>query len=96
MIDEDGHLLFSFYGNNQGQPLETAMTVLKSLYQQLPEEVFIGKAAVTGYGEQLIKNALKVDIGEVETIPLQSSQPFSARCGFYFGYRRTRYESDDH
>ncbi|MCD4924554.1 2-hydroxyglutaryl-CoA dehydratase, partial [Enterococcus faecalis] len=68
LIDEDGHLLFSFYGNNQGQPLETAMTVLKSLYQQLPEEVFIGKAAVTGYGEQLIKNALKVDIGEVETM----------------------------
>ena len=68
MIDEDGHLLFSFYGNNQGQPLETTMTVLKSLYQQLPEEVFIGKAAVTGYGEQLIKNALKVDIGEVETM----------------------------
>ena len=68
LIDEDGHLLFSFYGNNQGQPLETTMTVLKSLYQQLPEEVFIGKAAVTGYGEQLIKNALKVDIGEVETM----------------------------
>ncbi|MGC3809611.1 hypothetical protein ACPTF2_14930, partial [Enterococcus faecalis] len=51
-----------------GQPLETAMTVLKSLYQQQPEEVFIGKAAVTGYGEQQIKNALKVDIGEVETM----------------------------
>ena len=27
-----------------------------------------GKAAVTGYGEQLIKNALKIDIGEVETM----------------------------
>ena len=32
-----------FYGNNQGQPLETAMTVLKSLYQQLPEEVLSEK-----------------------------------------------------
>lgn len=68
LIDEEGNLLFSFYGNNQGQPLETTMNVLKDLYQQLPEDVFIGKAAVTGYGEHLIKNALKVDIGEVETM----------------------------
>lgn len=68
LIDEDGNLLFSFYGNNQGQPLETTMNVLKDLYQQLPKDVFIGKSAVTGYGEHLIKNALKVDIGEVETM----------------------------
>lgn len=68
LIDEEGNLLFSFYGNNQGQPLETTMSVLKELYQKLPEDVFIGKSAVTGYGEHLIKNALKVDIGEVETM----------------------------
>ena len=68
LIDEEGQLLFSFYGNNQGQPLETTITVLKDLYSQLPEDVFIGKSAVTGYGEYLIKNALKVDIGEVETM----------------------------
>ncbi|EOL46484.1 2-hydroxyacyl-CoA dehydratase [Enterococcus caccae] len=68
LIDEEGKLLFSFYGNNQGQPLETTMRVLKELYKQLPKDVFIGKSAVTGYGEHLIKNALKVDIGEVETM----------------------------
>lgn len=68
LIDEEGNLLFSFYGNNQGQPLETTMKVLKELYQQLPKDVFVGKSAVTGYGEHLIKNALKVDIGEVETM----------------------------
>lgn len=68
LIDDNGNLMYSFYGNNQGQPLETTMKVLKDLYTKLPENVFIGKAAVTGYGEQLIKNALKVDIGEVETM----------------------------
>ncbi|MDY6441478.1 acyl-CoA dehydratase activase-related protein [Enterococcus avium] len=68
LIDDSGNFMYSFYGNNQGQPLETTMTVLKDLYRKLPENVFIGKAAVTGYGEQLIKNALKVDIGEVETM----------------------------
>ncbi len=44
------------------------MRVLQEMYQQMPPAVFIGKAAVTGYGEQLIKNALKIDIGEVETM----------------------------
>lgn len=68
LIDEEGAILFSFYGNNQGQPLETTIEVLKDLYSQMPEDVFIGKAAITGYGEHLIKHALKVDIGEVETM----------------------------
>lgn len=68
LIDEVGRILYSFYGNNEGQPLETTMRVLQEMYQQMPPTVFIGKAAITGYGEQLIKNALKVDIGEVETM----------------------------
>ena len=68
LIDEVGRILYSFYGNNEGQPLETTMRVLQEMYQQMPPAVFIGKAAVTGYGEQLIKNALKIDIGEVETM----------------------------
>ena len=34
----------------------------------LPKGCHIQKAGVTGYGESLIKAALKVDIGEVETI----------------------------
>ena len=68
LIDEVGRILYSFYGNNEGQPLETTMRVLQEMYQEMPETVFIGKAAITGYGEHLIKNALKVDIGEVETM----------------------------
>lgn len=68
LVDDAGRILFSFYGNNEGQPLETTIAVLTDLYKQMPADVFIGKAAVTGYGEHLIKNALKVDIGEVETM----------------------------
>lgn len=68
LISEDGDILFQHYGNNQGQPLETTIAVLQRLYQQMPEAVFIGKAAVTGYGEQLLQSALHVDIGEVETM----------------------------
>ncbi|MGY3777199.1 2-hydroxyacyl-CoA dehydratase [Isobaculum melis] len=68
LTNQKGELLFTFYGNNEGQPLEMTMEVLKDLYKKLPEDVFIGKAAITGYGEHLIKNALKIDIGEVETV----------------------------
>jgi predicted CoA-substrate-specific enzyme activase len=68
LTDDAGRIMYQFYGNNQGEPLETVRKVLKDLYKKLPEGVTIGKAAVTGYGEHLIKNALKVDIGEVETM----------------------------
>lgn len=68
LTDDAGRIMYQFYGNNQGEPLETVRNVLKDLYKKLPEGVTIGKAAVTGYGEHLIKNALKVDIGEVETM----------------------------
>ena len=34
----------------------------------MPEEVEIVNSTVTGYGEALIKAALKVDIGEIETV----------------------------
>ena len=68
LIDEQGALLYSWYGSNEGQPLETTIAILTELYQQLPTAVTIAKAAVTGYGEHLIKHALKVDIGEVETM----------------------------
>lgn len=68
LIDEEGNILFSHYGNNQGQPLETTMEVLKELHTLMPADVFIARSAVTGYGEHLIKNALKIDIGEVETM----------------------------
>ena len=97
LINEDGDILFSFYGNNEGQPLETTMAVLKDLYEQLPEDVYIGKAAATGYGEALIKNALKVDIGEVETMAhYKAANFFQPGVDFIFRYRRTRHESYDY
>ncbi|GMA08967.1 2-hydroxyglutaryl-CoA dehydratase [Tetragenococcus halophilus subsp. flandriensis] len=68
LIDDKGSILYSFYGNNEGEPLQKTIDVLTKLYQCMPADVFIGKACVTGYGEKLIKNALKIDIGEVETM----------------------------
>lgn len=68
LTDPKEAILFQHYGNNQGQPLENVISILKELYLQLPEDAFIARSCVTGYGENLIKAALHVDYGEVETV----------------------------
>lgn len=68
LIDKDANLLYSFYTNNHGSPIRSAVGILKDLYSKLPEGAFIANSAVTGYGEGLIKAGLRVDLGEVETI----------------------------
>jgi len=68
LIDEEGNLLYSFYGNNNGSPLKSALHILRDLYSRMPEGAIIANAAVTGYGEGLLKAALHIDVGEVETI----------------------------
>lgn len=68
LIDKDGNLLYSHYSSNQGSPLNSAVAALGDLYKNLSKDAYIAKAAVTGYGEQLLKNALNIDIGEVETV----------------------------
>ena len=68
LVGMDGELLYDYYGSNEGSPLDQSVKIVEDIYGKLPEGVFIGKSAVTGYGEGLIKTALKVDIGEIETI----------------------------
>ena len=68
LVGEDGTLLYSFYHNNDGDPLGTTITAIKEIYSQLPEGVEIVHSCSTGYGEALIKAALLLDEGEVETV----------------------------
>jgi len=68
LISDKGELLYSFYAGNEGSPLKMVMTALKHIYSILPEGVTIKKSCVTGYGEALIKEALMVDLGEIETV----------------------------
>lgn len=68
LIDNDANLLFSCYANNDGSPLEGAVRMLRAVYNELPEGAAIARAAVTGYGENLIKAAFSCDLGEVETV----------------------------
>ncbi|WP_188398887.1 2-hydroxyacyl-CoA dehydratase [Sporomusa sp. GT1] len=83
LIGEDGSLLYSYYTSNRGNPLETVIAALKAMYQQLNSHTRIACGTVTGYGEQFIKAALQVDIGEVETVAhLKAAQYFSPDVTF--------------
>ncbi len=68
LVGEDGSLLYSFYHNNNGSTLHITLEALKDLYAQLPEKAHIVRSCSTGYGEALVKAALMLDEGEVETI----------------------------
>lgn len=68
LVGEDGSLLYSFYSSNNGSPLATAILSLKEIYEQLPAGANIIHSCSTGYGEALLKAALMLDDGEVETV----------------------------
>ncbi|MEW6624946.1 MAG: acyl-CoA dehydratase activase-related protein [Bacillota bacterium] len=68
LIDENGYLVYSYYGSNGGSPLKSTITALENLYKKLPSKAFIGSSVVTGYGEALLKVALQIDHGEIETV----------------------------
>ena len=69
LVGEDGSLLYRFYSNNNGSPLATAIRAMQEIHDQLPEKAQIAYSCSTGYGEALLKSALMLDEGEVETIP---------------------------
>lgn len=68
LVGEDGTLLYRFYDNNNGSPLATAIRAVTEIKEQLPETAHIAFSCSTGYGEALLKAALMLDEGEVETI----------------------------
>lgn len=68
LIDEDNNILYTYYGNNKGKPLDLTIDILKEIYQKLPEGQKITYSTVTGYGEEFIQAALNIDEGEVETM----------------------------
>ncbi|MCL2048663.1 MAG: 2-hydroxyacyl-CoA dehydratase [Defluviitaleaceae bacterium] len=68
LIGKDGEVLHTFYENNEGNPLASARRALLEIYEKLPAAAKIKYSCVTGYGEGLLKAALGVDMGEVETV----------------------------
>ena len=68
LVAEDGSLLYSFYAGNEGNPLGVVTKSLNEMYDLMPEDVIIRNSCVTGYGEGLLKEALMIDLGYIETV----------------------------
>ena len=68
LIGKDGELLYSFYSGNEGSPIKTAMRAMAELGARLGKDARIAYSCSTGYGENLLKSAFNLDVGEVETI----------------------------
>ena len=76
VIGDDGSLLYSFYSSNNGSPLKTALKAMKDIYSKMPEGTRIVRSCSTGYGEALLKSALLLDEGEVETVAHYTAAAF--------------------
>ncbi len=67
VLNEKGELLYSKYLPSKGNPVEIIKAFLEEIYSANPN-INIVSSAVTGYGEDIVKNAFNVDYGIVETI----------------------------
>ncbi len=67
-ITPDFKILWSHYQSNNGQPLDIVVNKLKEFIKLGCGRIKIAGSAVTGYGEDLIKSAIKADFGIVETV----------------------------
>jgi len=68
LIAENGGILYSYYSSNKGDPVAIVRSQLEAIYSRFGGRVTIRAGAVTGYGEELIKNAFGLDLGLVETM----------------------------
>ena len=67
LSSEDDKLLYTYYTSNLGDPMGVVKKQLKEILDLCGDQIKIKGAAVTGYGEDLIKNAFGADFGIVET-----------------------------
>jgi len=68
LLSSNKEILYSYYSSNRGNPVEIIKEQLLTIYGACGDRINICGSAVTGYGEELIRNAFGVDLGLVETI----------------------------
>jgi predicted CoA-substrate-specific enzyme activase len=79
VIGKNNELLFQYYKNNDGKPIEAVKNGLlqfKKVLEKKKKEILIAKTAVTGYGEDLIKASFSIDLSLVETIAHYNAAKF--------------------
>ena len=69
LISPEGGILYEKYISNRGNAVPIVREAIQEIYRQIAgKPITIAGAGVTGYGEELIKNAFHLDFGLVETV----------------------------
>ncbi len=66
-ITERDELLFTRYASGGGNPITVIKGFLEEFYAEFPKATVLS-SAVTGYGEEMMKEAFHLDFGIVETV----------------------------
>lgn len=67
LLDDKHQILYEHYQSNLGHPVTVIKEQLLKIYETNPD-IQIVSSAVTGYGEDLIKEGFQIDHGLVETV----------------------------
>ncbi|SJZ90773.1 acyl-CoA dehydratase activase-related protein [Anaerorhabdus furcosa] len=82
VLDEEENILLSSYQSNEGSPVGIVKNFLEQFYVEYPHAT-IKSSAVTGYGEEMLRNALSLDFGIVETIAhFKAAKKFNPQVDF--------------
>ncbi|MGI6030517.1 MAG: acyl-CoA dehydratase activase [Eubacteriales bacterium] len=68
LVNDEGEILYQYYGPNKGNPVVVIREQLTHIWKICGDHISIKASVVTGYGEELIKNAFDTDAGIVETM----------------------------
>ncbi len=83
LLSSENELLYTYYDSNRGNPVEIIRQQLTEIYSLTKDCIRIRAAAVTGYGEELIRRAFGVDFGIVETLAhYRAAKHFNPKVNF--------------
>jgi activator of 2-hydroxyglutaryl-CoA dehydratase len=83
LTDANSKILATWYGPNEGDPINAVLKIITDIYSKIPSESQIRRGCVTGYGETILKAALGIDDGEVETLAhFQAAKYFVPNVSF--------------
>lgn len=68
VLDDQERVVWSRYQSNGGDPVSAAVQIVRDARRALPGKAVLARSCVTGYGEGLVRAALHIDDGEVETM----------------------------
>ncbi len=68
LLNQRNEICYSYYDTNGGDPVGSAVMIVRDLFKVLPDTARLARTCVTGYGEDLVKAALHAEDGEIETM----------------------------